>query len=109
VLTCATFVAHALGTDNDQLNYLVLASGMSFVIAAVLSSYADQMGFDENAKRYESMGRLFQFAKSSLDQAIEKQDSHTADLIVSHLGIQAIQENLSWETLHKCTQPRLNR
>jgi len=104
VITIGTLASHLAGTDDSFLNMLVLASGICFLISAVLKNYADQMAFEEHKNRYHVMGEIYKTALSRFDIYMSQHDFARAQNILILIGKEALAENAGWLRLHRQRQ-----
>ncbi len=106
-LTILILMGHLNKVSEHVLDWAVLASGMAFVFSGALSTYSEQMCFDENAKSYANMDALFSRALGKLNKLKESADASLESRVTSiftQCGIQAIQENLTWYQIHRLNE-----
>lgn len=104
IITFSTLLAHLAGASDLILNGLVLASGISFVLSAVLKTYADQMAFDEQHNRYKGMSQIFKMALDRYDCAMNSGSYAGARRMLFNVGKEALTENAGWLRMHRQRQ-----
>ena len=101
ILTISTLLFHWSGVSDAVLNDLVLISGVSFLLSAVVKTYADQMAFEETENRYRGMKIIFHTAKDRYDNLIISRDIKNINNIFFNIGKEALTENAGWLRLHR--------
>ena len=107
-VTAVTLAAHLLDMTDTVLNSLVLVSGMSFVMAAVLKTYSEQMAYEEQQNRYRGMAGLFNWAIERYDALMREGKIADARLVLLKIGQEALAENAGWLRLHRERQFEIN-
>lgn len=108
VLITLTLPAHLQGMSDAVLNALNLASAMSFIMAAMLKTYAEQMAYEEQYNRYQVMGTLFKRALDHYDALMKEGNIEGAKLVLLKIGQEALAENAGWLRLHRQRQFEIN-
>lgn len=108
VMTFVTLVAHLLSVDGFYLNIMVLVSGMSFVISALAKAFMSQMGFEENAQRYERAAAIFSYAEQQIEQSIAANDLSRTRELFKTLGWEALYENAAWLHMNRTNKFEVN-
>ena len=103
------------GLQYDPLlhNVLILLIALVPTAGVLLHHYAEKMAFDEHAKQYGRMAKLFAKGSRALDGIIKRQQTvkndpekskayqKEAKKLLFDLGKEALQENADWVLLHR--------
>lgn len=108
IITLVTLLINLAGASELILNGLVLASGVCFLLSAVLKAYADQMAFEEQQNRYQGMSEIFKMALNRYDDLITSGDCDRARVVLFNIGKEALTENAGWLRLHRQRQFEVN-
>jgi hypothetical protein len=103
-VTVITLLANMAGESALTLNGFVLASGICFLMSAVLKTYVDQMAFEEQQNRYHGMSEIFKMALNRYDELIAGGNDVRARCILFNVGKEALTENAGWLRLHRLRQ-----
>jgi hypothetical protein len=94
-------------------NVLILLIALVPTAGVLLHHYAEKMAFDEHAKQYGRMAKLFAKGSRALDDIIKRQQTvkndpdkskayqKEAEKLLFDLGQEALQENADWVLLHR--------
>lgn len=82
------------------LHWVLFTSELLFIGSASLAAYAAQMGYEEFAKQYDRMGRVFAQGRKELDMSLSNQKYESAQRTIHNLGRQSLYENSTWVQLH---------
>ena len=102
--TLTTLASHLAGATDPLLNGLVLFSGVTFLLSAVLKAYASQMAYEEQYQRYRDMATIFSKAGVQLNELLMRSDDVGAKKLIHDLGREALTENANWLKLHRQRQ-----
>jgi hypothetical protein len=80
---------------------ILIAVGISVVIAALLFGYAKSRALSEHAKQYGRMSIIFANAKRHLEELMKARRSAEAAALLEELGKEALVENGDWVLLHR--------
>lgn len=108
LMTFVTLVAHLFSVDGFYLNIMVLVSGMLFVISALSKAFMSQMGFEENAQRYERAEAIFTYAKLQMEQSIATDNISRTSELLKTLGWEALYENAAWLHMNRTNKFEVN-
>ena len=81
--------------------WLVVATAMAPVSAALIASHSDRLGLQEHVNQYSRMAQLFARAGEALDIATEHNDMNISKRILLELGKDCLNENAEWLLLHR--------
>ena len=82
------------------LHWVLFTSELLFIGSASLAAYTVQMGYEEFAKQYDRMGRVFAQGRKELDMSLSNQKYDSAQRTIHNLGRQSLYENSTWVQLH---------
>jgi len=80
---------------------LVVAMGLTAVIAAFLHSYAEKRALAEHYKQYKQMQKIFYRAMQYLSKDVQAQRLTQARELVYELGVEGLAEHGDWVLLHR--------
>jgi hypothetical protein len=80
---------------------LMVIIPMLAVVAGVLHGYGEQLGRAEHIRQFGRMADLFEAAGRELERLLEANDQAGITNLVCELGIEALEENGEWLTLHR--------
>jgi hypothetical protein len=116
VLIFAMLVMQVMGGLQSHLllhNVLILLIALVPTVGVLLLHYTEKMAFDEHAKQYGRMAKLFAKGSHALDDIIKRQQTvkndpdkskayqKEAEQLLFDLGKEALQENADWVLLHR--------
>jgi hypothetical protein len=87
--------------EDEWKRAFQLLMALSLPLAAVVTNYAQVMGYKEHAKRYEDMLELYLRADKKLAECIRGNELSAAQEIVKDLGREALLENGDWLLYHR--------
>jgi hypothetical protein len=90
-------------------NFLILLIALFPATGALLHHFAEKMAFEEEAKQYYRMGKLFETAHQKLKNllphgqtdATQPDTSSQATQVLFELGKEALEENGDWVLIHR--------
>lgn len=82
-------------------HYMVVAIGISPIVAALLGNYLEKNALAGHIKQYDYAAGVFSRAERHLKRLLAADDMHTAKNFVFELGLEALAENGDWLLLHR--------
>lgn len=88
-------------TEEDALQWLIVAYGMLFGTAGMVAVYLGVKAFPEQARAYRRMGLVMGVARRHLDASLAHGDIDAAKNVLLGAGRDALEENGGWLLLHR--------
>ena len=104
--TINIFFYLAIGFATLQLfippnHYVVVAIGISPIVAALIGNYLEKNALAGHIKQYDYAAGVFSRAERHLKSLLDAGDLHSARNFVFEIGLEALAENGDWLLLHR--------
>lgn len=90
-----------LEIPHEVKDYVVVATGLAPITAALLGGYIERNALIGHIKQYERMGVMFVQAKEYLTMLLESHRYEDASEFIFELGTEALAESGDWMLLHR--------
>ena len=106
ILTVIGRLLPAIGRPLPFDQTILLVATLSAVVAALIKTYAERRGWEEQARRYELMAAMFGRAHAKIEALLRAEDpddhviARVRDVLRS-VGEEAIREGAAWLSLHR--------
>jgi hypothetical protein len=98
----------SFASEEPWLGILILLTSLPSIAIGLFRVWIEQGGYAEQVRTYHRMADVFRRADNRLDAELRSQDPESrvarlksAQEVILHLGIQALEENGDWLLLHR--------
>ncbi len=95
------FVLLLVHVPHEFLHFLVVATGLAPITAALIGGYIERNALVGHIKQYERMGLMFRQAREFLGKLLEAKNYNEASDFIFELGSEALAESGDWMLLHR--------